>query len=235
MNPDAWKWLTSFTGFGGQRMEAFGFPQLLAVLGVSLACSVFIAFLFVRIYGARATGSGVHRSFILLGPSITAVFICIQFSLPLSLGLLGALSIVRFRTPIKEPVEIGFIMVVVATSLACATFNMVFLGGILLIVILALAVLKCEGGLLKGIRNEGMLVVTLPRDDYRQNRDELHALLAKELPGGSVDSIAETDDESVISYAFANPGSAPLPDLGGLAALSGRLRYNLFFRRSPCL
>ncbi len=37
-----------------------------------------------------------------MGLSITAIFICIQFSLPLSLGLLGALSIVRFRTPVKE-------------------------------------------------------------------------------------------------------------------------------------
>ena len=36
----------------------------------------------------------------------------------MSLGLLGALSIVRFRTPIKEPEEIGFLMVVIATSLA---------------------------------------------------------------------------------------------------------------------
>jgi len=31
--------------------------------------------------------------------------------------LLGALSIVRFRTPIKEPEEIGFIMLVVASAL----------------------------------------------------------------------------------------------------------------------
>ena len=46
----------------------------------------------------------VHLT-LLIGPSVTLLFICVQLSLPLSLGLLGALSIVRFRVPIKEPEE----------------------------------------------------------------------------------------------------------------------------------
>ena len=71
----------------------------------------------LNFYGRRATGSEIHRAFPLIAIAVTAIFICIQFSLPLSLGLLGALSIVRFRTPIKEPEEIGFLMVVIATSL----------------------------------------------------------------------------------------------------------------------
>lgn len=66
---------------------------------VSLLVSSGLAYLYRLFYDDRATGSQVHRSFVLLGPSITALFIAIQFSLPLSLGLLGALSIVRFRTP----------------------------------------------------------------------------------------------------------------------------------------
>ena len=73
------------------------------LLLLSAAVSFFISFLYLTFYKDRGTGSQIHRSFPLLGLSITAIFICIQFSLPLSLGLLGALSIVRFRTPIKEP------------------------------------------------------------------------------------------------------------------------------------
>src|SRR4026208_2157664 len=95
----------------------------LLLMGISLVCSLFISYLYVHFYSNRATGSQVHRAFPLLGISITAIFIAIQFSLPLSLGLLGALSIVRFRTPIKEPEEIGFIMLVIAASIATATFK----------------------------------------------------------------------------------------------------------------
>ena len=97
------KWLTSLGGFGSQQMEDIGFLSFLMVMGISLLCSLFISYLYVKFYKSRATGSQVHRAFPLLGLSVTAIFICIQFSLPLSLGLLGALSIVRFRTPIKEP------------------------------------------------------------------------------------------------------------------------------------
>ena len=74
----------------------------------------------------------------LIGPSITAIFIAIQFSLPLSLGLLGALSIVRFRTPIKEAEEIGFILLVVALSLSWATLNLQLLGILLAVVVAGL-------------------------------------------------------------------------------------------------
>jgi hypothetical protein len=86
-------------GFG-----AFGFALLLA-----LAASLLIALLYVRYAAARGAAMEMHRVFPLLGIAVTAIFICIQLSLPLSLGLLGALSIVRFRTPVKEPEEVGII------------------------------------------------------------------------------------------------------------------------------
>src|SRR5687767_6730087 len=61
----------------------------LLLMTVSLLSSLFIAYLYVHFYSNRATGSQVHRAFPLLGISVTAIFVTIQFSLPLSLGLLG--------------------------------------------------------------------------------------------------------------------------------------------------
>jgi len=58
-------------------------------MAVSLLSSLFVAYLYVHFYSSRATGSQIHRAFPLLGISITAIFVTIQFSLPLSLGLLG--------------------------------------------------------------------------------------------------------------------------------------------------
>ena len=100
------------SGLGAQAMSEIGLGGLLLLLSLSLGSSFFIAWLYRYFYSSRSTGSEAHRAFPLLGIFITAIFIAIQFSLPLSLGLLGALSIVRFRTPIKEPEEIGFIMLV---------------------------------------------------------------------------------------------------------------------------
>src|SRR5918996_3312387 len=133
----------------------------LLLMAVSLLSSLFIAYLYLHFYSNRATGSQVHRAFPLLGISITAIFVTIQFSLPLSLGLLGALSIVRFRTPIKEPEEIGFIMLVIATSLACATFKLAFVGLIFLVAIAALLI-QSRSRRFQSSLNDGVIVVTVP-------------------------------------------------------------------------
>ena len=74
------------------------------------------------------------KSFVIIAPAISAIFWAIQYSLPLSLGLLGALSFVRFRTPIKKPEDIGFILLVIALSLLSSVFRF-FAAGILLFII----------------------------------------------------------------------------------------------------
>ena len=227
------KWLTSLGGIGSEPMEEIGFLPFLMVMGISLLCSLFISFLYVKFYKSRATGSQVHRAFPLLGMSVTAIFICIQFSLPLSLGLLGALSIVRFRTPIKEPEEIGFIMLVIAASLSCATFNLLFLGVILVVAVAALLIIRLEPGLLKGRLNDGMLIVTLPTGDYQSKSERILNFLEKKLPRGRIDSIAENHEESVISYSFIRMEKKTLVDLPvELKKLSKQAKSNVFFNRS---
>ena len=80
--------LVNLPGFGSDKMENIGFLPFLLLMLISFLSSMFIAYLYVTFYQARATGSQVHRAFPLIGISITAIFISIQFSLSLSLGLL---------------------------------------------------------------------------------------------------------------------------------------------------
>ena len=227
------EWVTTLTGFGSQKMEEIGIGGFLAVMVISLLCSLFISFLYTKFYKSRATGSQVHRAFPLLGISVTAIFICIQFSLPLSLGLLGALSIVRFRTPIKEPEEIGFIMLVIAASLCCATFNMLFLGIILIVAVAALLLLSLGRVLFKGRLNDGMLIITLPAQDYQDKRRKLLDFLESKLPKGRLDGITENHNESVISYGFIRLEKDTLLELQGeLKKIAETAKSNVFFNRS---
>jgi hypothetical protein len=225
--------LMSFSGFGGVNMQERGIVFLLVVMVISLLSSLFVSLLYVKFYKSRSTGSQIHRAFPLLGVSITAVFICIQFSLPLSLGLLGALSIVRFRTPIKEPEEIGFIMVVVATSLCCATFNMLFLAMVLIVTVAALIALKFSTRLLKGRLNDGMLIVTLSPEQYRNKKVKLLELLEQALPQGRIDSISEGNEEAVVSYSFIRLNREKLMKLqSDLQRLDNGVQSNVFFNNS---
>src|ERR687892_1083768 len=150
--------LAALTQGTGPQISPLAFLMLMAV---SLLGSLFIAYLYLHFYSNRATGSQVHRAFPLLGISITAIFVTIQFSLPLSLGLLGALSIVRFRTPIKEPEEIGFIMLVIAISIATATFKLAFVGIIFVVALAALFGQKLTRRF-SGAESDGTIVISLP-------------------------------------------------------------------------
>ena len=55
--------------------------------------------------------------FLLLIPTMILIITEIKTSIALSLGLVGALSIIRFRTPIKEPVELAYIFIAIAIGL----------------------------------------------------------------------------------------------------------------------
>ena len=121
-----------------RNISMYSFALLLIV---SIIMALLISHLYSKFFDANSTGSRIHRSFPLMGPAVTTIFITVQFSLPLSLGLLGALSIVRFRTPIKEPEEIGFILLVIACSIAIATSNIAFAVILYVIVFIALHLL----------------------------------------------------------------------------------------------
>ncbi len=217
---------------GSSEVASLGIGTLATVLLVSLASSLFIAYLYQVFYRARATGSQVHRAFPLMGISITAIFISVQFSLPLSLGLLGALSIVRFRTPIKEPEEIGFILLVIATSLAAATFNLPFLGIILAVAVAALLLLRARLPMISAALNDGMLMVTLPAAQASR-LEELLVLVREELPHGSVDSVSEGDTEVSISYRFRRLPQDRVPELyARIKSLAASARLSVFFHEA---
>ena len=194
------EWLGIMSSFGNKGMEQIGFLPFLGIMGISLFSSFFISIMYVRFYKARSTGSQIYRAFPLLSLSITAIFITIQFSLPLSLGLLGALSIVRFRTPVKEPEEIGFIMLVVAAALCCATFNMLFLAIILIIALIALYGIRFSGSFLDLSQNNGMLVVSLPGETYTRVQKQIPDTLNRFLPVKRLDSLVEENGQIILSY-----------------------------------
>ncbi len=224
--------LETLRGLGSPEVAQLGVGPLAAVLVVSLASSFFIAFLYQVFYRARATGSQVYRAFPLMGISITAIFISVQFSLPLSLGLLGALSIVRFRTPIKEPEEIGFILLVIATSLSAATFNLTFLALVLIVAVVALLLLRTPLPMISARRGDGVLVVSLPAEASARI-DAVLQLARQRLPDGSVDSVTHGDGEVSVSYSFRGlqqDGVAEIYD--ALREVDGNARPSVFFHQA---
>jgi hypothetical protein len=209
------------------------FTNLLLLTAV---VSFFISYLYLAFYKNRGTGSQIHRSFPLLGLSITTIFICIQFSLPLSLGLLGALSIVRFRTPIKEPEEIGFLMVVIACSICAATLNLVFIGVLIALTYVCLLFQNKGPQFIKRRLNDGLILVTVPAPEFKENGPRILAYLENNLGKGRLDSITEREDESVVSYTFTHLKDKQLLDVQkDLKEMGQQIKSNIFFNRASQL
>jgi hypothetical protein len=222
------------TGANTPAMSQIGITGFVVLLAVSLASALLTSYLYLYFYASRATGSQVHRAFPLLGISITAIFVAIQFSLPLSLGLLGALSIVRFRTPIKEPEEIGFIMLVIATSLACATFKLAFVG---LIFVVAIAALVIQSRLrpFRSALMDGVIVISIPQAQ-EPGEQQVGELLRRRLTRARLESVSRDDGATVLSYNFQNASEASLFALKGeLAAALRGASLNIFFNRPGAL
>lgn len=92
-----------------ESVSTFSVLDTIIGLGVSLLIGLFI----FLIYQKTLTGVMYSASFALtlVGLSLvtTLVIMAVTSNVVLSLGMVGALSIVRFRTAIKEPVEIVFL------------------------------------------------------------------------------------------------------------------------------
>lgn len=82
--------------------------SILLSLGTAFLISVFILFVYKKTFTGVIYSKSFSLSILLLSLVTTLVIQTISSNITLSLGMVGALSIVRFRTAVKEPVDTGF-------------------------------------------------------------------------------------------------------------------------------
>jgi hypothetical protein len=178
-----------------------GLWEALIPVLASLVASVMVYFMYQLFYASKHIGAGVHRTFIMGGPAITMIFLVIQTSIPLGLGLLGALSFVRFRTPIKDPAEIGFLLLLIAAAIGSATGNYV-------ITLLLLAVLFIAFGIQWLFRNRltlftrSHLVIAVDQASFQGMDRKLNIFLKEKLRGVKLETTSVMDGRVSLHYQY---------------------------------
>ena len=90
---------------------------------LSLLCAAILSFLvqlfYIRYSSTLSNRKEFAKTFVVLGVTTCIVIMIVKSSLALSLGLVGALSIVRFRAAIKEPEELVYLFLIIAIGLGC--------------------------------------------------------------------------------------------------------------------
>lgn len=98
-----------------------GFSTTNAVisLGVCFLIAVYIYFVYRFISRTTFYDKSFNVSMAMISIIVTGIILAMQSNLIISLGMVGALSIVRFRTAIKEPMDLLFLFWSISTGIIC--------------------------------------------------------------------------------------------------------------------
>lgn len=105
-------------------MEGFtntdiGLIEIIIVLGMAVILGAYI-FLVYRFISKQAFYSKqFNMSLAILPIIVAAIILAIQSSIVISLGMVGALSIVRFRTAVKDPLDLIFLFWAISVGIIC--------------------------------------------------------------------------------------------------------------------
>tara|TARA_B100000787_G_scaffold62275_1_gene45733 strand:+ start:530 stop:1216 length:687 start_codon:yes stop_codon:yes gene_type:complete len=108
----------------------------------SILLSIILSFLVQKFYIKFSTTLSnkveFSKNFLILAATTTIIITIVKSSLALSLGLVGALSIVRFRAAIKEPEELVYLFLIISIGLGCGAgqFYVISVGIILILFII---------------------------------------------------------------------------------------------------
>ena len=94
-------------------------PTNLLVVNILLTAffSLILSWFYIRFGQSLSNRTRLARNFTLVSITTTLIITIVKSSLALSLGLVGALSIVRFRAAIKEPEDLGFLFLAITLGL----------------------------------------------------------------------------------------------------------------------
>ncbi|MGA2257554.1 MAG: DUF4956 domain-containing protein [Thermoguttaceae bacterium] len=94
-----------------------GLPKLILSLGIAALLGMILGQVYIFFGHSMSNRRLFARTFLILVVTTTLIISIVKSSMALSLGLVGALSIVRFRAAIKEPEELAFLFLAISIGL----------------------------------------------------------------------------------------------------------------------
>ncbi len=92
-----------------ENINIFSLLDVLLTLGLAFVLGLFIYIVYKKTYSGVMYSDAFGVSLIAMTMITSLVIVAVTSNVVLSLGMVGALSIVRFRTAIKEPMDIAFL------------------------------------------------------------------------------------------------------------------------------
>lgn len=94
--------------FQNQSLGTKSIPLVLFTIVMAFVVGVFIYWVYKKTYRGVMFSNNFALTLILMTVITAPVVVCIRNNVALSMGMVGALSIVRFRTAVKDPLDTGY-------------------------------------------------------------------------------------------------------------------------------
>ena len=102
-----------------EEFSAISMAELIIAVTLSFLLGLFVVFIYRTTYAGVNFSSSFAGCLIMISMVTTLVILIISSNVVLSLGMVGALSIVRFRTAVKEATDTAFLFWAIATGILC--------------------------------------------------------------------------------------------------------------------
>lgn len=197
--------MNAMTEFLGEMDLSPGMQGDVTSFAISLLIAILFGVLLYLLYNLyfqdnEPQDGSLARSLILLTPALTATFWMIQSSVILSLGLLGSLSFVRFRTPVKRSEDVTFIVMALAVSIACATYNFV-IGGVLIGMLFAFTLIRNFWAV--GLKGKGRFAIVTLNTKKEVSVSQVRAIF--KTIGLQADFVSSRTYDGIASFVYNVP------------------------------
>ena len=155
--------------------------QVILTLIVGLLVGLYVWFIYKKTFSGVMYSRTYGMTLVMMTIVTALMLMLINNSLTLSLGMVGALSIVRYRTAIKDPLDTAFIFWAVGEGIAVGTkfYDVAGIAGIMI----GIFVLLISGSRGKGGAQSYLLII-----HYSEAAADAIRKMTKQLPGARLKS-----------------------------------------------
>ena len=184
------------------------FKRIVVVLAVSMILGLYVFLIYRIAVNNEFYSKDFNRTLVLMAVTTAAIVLALQSNLVISLGMVGALSIVRYRTAIKSPIDLFFMFWSISIGIICGAG--LYILAAMLCVVLTVGIFLTEK--MASPKSPGLIVINCASLDAAEHVTGLVRPLTKLLRiknkmvyKDNVELILEykTDDEKALEAALS--------------------------------
>ena len=180
---------------GNLSLNSTSLAQFIIGFSLTIVLSLFLKIIYIKYSISVSNKSIIGDIFPLFAVSIFLIVITIKSSIVLSLGLVGALSIIRFRTAIKEAEQIVFFLILTGVSIATAANSYLFpILLVFFVFVYNFFIANKKENIIHSVNDQ--LVITVDKIENKKI-DELALLLTKNNVNVEIQSINKNETNTV--------------------------------------